>query len=338
MFKKIFTFIKETILEEYKLIIIMFILYLILQIPLNYYIVVGGGSSDVSSRINVSNKYKSKGSFNISYVTELQGTIFTYGLSYLIPTWERESADNYKYSEKESIEDIEFRGSLDLLTSNGNAIYWAYTKANKEVKLKSNKLYIITIFDGYKTDLKVGDEVLSLDNNTYNTLDEYREYIQTKNENDTIIVKVKRNNKEKEIETKVYKYKDRLILGVGLQFVKEYDTDPEVKIKFRRSESGPSGGLITALEIYNQLTKKDLTKGKKITGTGTIEEDGTIGQIGGVEHKLLGAYDDKSDIFLVPDGQNYKDALKYKKEKKLKIKIIKVKTFEDAINKLENLK
>ena len=338
MFKKIFTFIKETILEEYKLIIFMFILYLVLQIPLNYYIVVGGGSSDVSSRIKVSDSYKSKGSFNISYVTELQGTILTYGLSYIIPTWERENADLYKYSKKESIEDIEFRGNLDLLTSNGNAIYWAYTKANKKVNLKSNKLYIITIFDGYKTPLKVGDEVLSMDNNTYNTIDEYREYIQTKKANDKIIIKVKRNNKEKELESKIYEYKDRLILGVGLQYVKTYDTDPKVQIQFRSSESGPSGGLITALEIYNQLTKKDLTKGKKITGTGTIEEDGTIGQIGGVEHKLLGAYDDKSDIFLVPDGQNYKDALKYKKEKKLKIKIIKIKTFEDAINKLENLK
>ncbi len=331
--KKILEFIKE----EYKFIIFLILLYIILQYPLNYYIVTGGGTSDVSTRIEVANKYKEKGSFNISYVTELQGTILTYGLSYIIPTWEREDANLYKYNEKESIEDIEFRSNLDLLTSNGTATYWAYKLANKEIKEKSSKLYIITIFEGYKTPLKVGDEVLSINGNTYNTVDEYREYIQTLKENDEAIIKIKRKNKEKEIKTKIYKYKDRLILGVGLQFVREYNTNPEAKIKFRSSESGPSGGLITTLELYNQLTKKDITKGLKITGTGTIEEDGTIGEIGGVEHKLLGAYDAKSDIFLVPDGQNYKDAIKYKKDKKLKIKIIKVRTIEEALEELNKL-
>ena len=92
--------------------------------------------------------------------------------------------------------------------------------------------------------------------------------------------------------------------------------------------------MITTLEIYNQLTKNDITKGKKIAGTGTIEEDGTIGEIGGVEHKLLGAETAKTDIFLVPSGKNYKTAVKYKKDKKLKIKLIEVKTINDAINKL----
>ena len=45
------------------------------------------------------------------------------------------------------------------------------------------------------------------------------------------------------------------------------------------------------------------------------KQTGTIGEIGGVEHKLLGACDANSDVFLVPDGQNYKDAIKYKKDK-----------------------
>lgn len=327
----------QVLKEEYKFIIFLILLYIILQYPLNYYIVTGGGASNVSSRIEVANKYKEKGSFNISYVTELQGTIFTYALSYIIPTWEREDANLYKYNDNESIDDIEFRSDLDLKTSNGTATYWAYKLAHKKVKEKSSKMYIITIFEGYKTPLKVGDEVLSVNGNAYNTVDEYREYLQTLKENEIVTVKIKRKNKEKEIKSKMYKYKDRLILGVGLQFVREYDTNPKVKIKFRSSESGPSGGLITTLELYNQLTKKDITKGLKITGTGTIEEDGTIGEIGGVEHKLLGACDAKSDVFLVPDGQNYKDAIKYKKDKKLKIKIIKVKTIEDALEKISKL-
>lgn len=337
MFKKLITEIKNTIIEEYKFIIALLLLYSILQIPLNYYIVIGGGVSDVAKRIKVEDKYNSKGSFNISYVSELEGTILTYALSYIIPSWEREDADNYKYNANESIKDIDFRSDIDLKYANEKAKYWAYTLADKEVQEVSSKLYIITIFDGYETDLKVQDQILSMDNQSYKTIKEYQDYLQTKEENEFVEIKVLRNNKEKVVKSKLYKYKDRLILGIGLELIKEYKTDPKVKVKFKKSESGPSAGLIATLEIYNQLTKKDLTKGYKIAGTGTIEEDGTIGEIGGITYKLLGASKSKTDIFLVP-ADNYQEALKYKRKHHLKIKLIKVKNIESAINKLEELK
>lgn len=335
--KKIISYIINTIKEEYKFIIVLLLLFIIFEFPLNYYIIIGGGTSDVSSRINVEDKYESKGSFNISYVEELKGTILTYLMSYIIPSWEREDADIYKYNDEETIEDIEFRGDLDLLQSNANATYWAYKLAGKEVKKLNTKIYVITVDSDYKTSFKVGDQILSMDDKTYDSIDEYREYIQTLNEDDYVVIKVLRNNKERIIKSKLYKYEDRLIVGIGLQILDEYETNPKVNIKFKSSESGPSGGLITTLEIYNQLTKSDLTKGMKIAGTGTIEEDGSIGEIGGVEYKILGASKDNVDIFLVPDGDNYKDALKYKKKNNLKIKLISVKNIEDVINKLKSL-
>lgn len=335
--KKVALYIVNTIKEEYKFIIFLILLFIIFEFPLNYYIIVGGGTSDVSTRIKVEDKYKSKGSFNISYVEELKGTVVTYLLSYIIPSWDVEDANLYKYNDSETIEDIEFRSDLDLSYSNANATYWAYSLANKEVVKKDYKIYVITVFEEYETPLKIGDQILSIDGNVYESIEEYKEYMQTLNENDFVTVKILRNKKEKEIKSKLYKYKDKLILGIGLQIVNEYDTDPKVSIKFNNSESGPSGGLITTLEIYNQLTKKDLTKGLKIAGTGTIEVDGTIGEIGGVEYKLLGASKDNTDIFLLPE-ENYEDAVNYKKKHNLKIKIIKVKKIEDAINKLNNIK
>ena len=67
----------------------------------------------------------------------------SYGLSYLIPNWERESADDYKYDSHESIEDIEFRSNLDLDSANSTATYWAYHLANKKVTLQEAKLFVI---------------------------------------------------------------------------------------------------------------------------------------------------------------------------------------------------
>lgn len=338
MLKKILSYIKNFIREEYKFIIFLITLYIILSYPINYYITVGGGISDVSSRINVTSKNKASGSFNISYVTQLNGTLFTYALSYLIPTWERENANDYKFDDSESLEDIAFRSDLDLKTANGTATYWAYTLANKKIEEIDSRLYVITTFKEYNTPLKVQDEILSIDGHTYKTVEEYKSYMQTKTTNDELEVRVRRKNKEQIIKTKLHDSNGTLVLGVALQYVKKYDETPKVDIEFKPSESGPSGGLITTLEIYNQLTKKDLTNGLKIAGTGTIEPDGTIGEIGGVEHKILGAEQDKADYFLVPSGNNYKDAKKYKEEKKLKIKLIEVKNIKDTIKKLETLK
>ena len=340
--KKIIKFIIDTIkefLSDWKLVLFTIVLLVLMNIPVNYYITIGGGASNVSSRIKVEDGYKSKGSFNISYVTQLDGSVFTYLLSYIIPSWEREDANLYKYDEKESLEDIEFRSDLDLKTASGNATYWAYTLANKKVEAKDAKLYIISTFDSeFSSPLKVQDQILSMDNITYNSITDYRAYLQTRELTDKVKVKVIRNKKEKELECPLYEENGHKILGVGLQYVKEYKTTPKVDIIFKSRESGPSGGLITTLEIYNQLTKKDLTKGKTIAGTGTIEEDGTIGQIGGIEHKILGAHKAGAKVFISPSGKNYKAAKKYIKEKNIKIKLIEATNIEETIKKLEELK
>lgn len=339
MFKRFINYIISFIKEEYKFLLLLILLLIICEYPINYYITAGGGISDVSSRIIVAKKKKSSGSFNISYVEELRGTLLTYGLSYIIPTWERESADNYKYVEDESVEDINFRSDLDLKVANSTATYWAYTLANKHVKEISSKIYVIMIDnDKYNNPLKIQDELISIDGNKFLSLDEYKNYIQTKSKGDKVIIRVKRKNKEKNLSCTVYEDDNKKLIGVGLQMLKEYKTEPIVKIRFKKSESGPSGGLITTLEIYNQLTKKDLTNGHIIAGTGTIEEDGEIGQIGGVKYKLLGAEKGKADYFLVPAGDNYKEAKAYKKKKNLKIKLIKVKNIKEAITKLKKLK
>ena len=337
MFKKVFNGIKEFVIEEYKFLICMLIFYIVCTFPVNYYIVVGGGVSDVSERIVVENATESKGSFNLSYVTELKGSVMTYLLSYIFPTWDRENMSDYKYSESETYEDIAFRGELDLESTNGSAIKNAYRLAGKEFNEVSSKIYVIATYDGYDTEFKIRDELLGVDGNTFGTMIEYSNYVQKFSHGDLVDVLVKRDGKEKTIKCKIHDEKGRKMFGVALQIVKKYETDPKIEIKFRPSEAGPSGGLMTTLEIYDLLVEEDITKGLVIAGTGTIDDYGNVGEIGGVKYKVLGAEDGGADVFLVPAGDNYKEALKVKKERKLKVKIIEVKTLEDAIEKLSKL-
>ncbi len=322
--------------DEWKFLLFCVVLTSILLFPVDYYVTTGGGISNIEDRVIVEDAYKSKGSLNISYVTQLKGDVLTYGLSYVMPNWDREKYSEYKIDSDEKLEDLEFRNKLDLEYSNSNATYWGYKLANQDIKLKSSKIYVIYVFKEYNNDFKVQDELLSINDKHFDSVLEYKEYLNTLNDGDNIKVKVLRKKKEKEFECKIHNVKNQNIMGITLTTINKYKTTKKVKFKFKGNESGPSGGLMTTLDIYNKLTKKDITNGLKIAGTGTIELDGSIGEIGGVKYKLLGATSDKADVFLVPKN-NYKECKKTVKEKHLKIKIISVSNIEEAINKLSNL-
>lgn len=336
MLKKFYEKVKEFIKTEYKFILFLIVFVVICTWPVNYYIVIGGGISDISDRVVVENGDSSNGSFNLSYVSELKGTTLSYLLSYVMPHWKRVSMDDYKYTTDEDYQDIEFRSELDLLSSNSNAIYYAYQLADKPCEVVKTDVYVIVKFPEYDNPLEVGDKLLKVNGVLCANLVEFQEAIQ-KVEGNSVRVTVLRDGKEMELTSKLYEEENRKVLGVGLQSFTTYDVDPEVEFQFEKNESGPSAGLITTLSIYDQLTKGDLTKGKLIAGTGTIEADGSIGQIGEVEYKLLGAVDGGAQVFLVPAGENYQDCKKMKKEENLDIKLISVKNIDDAIKKLKDL-
>ena len=72
---------------------------------------------------------------------------------------------------------------------------------------------------------------------------------------------------------------------------------------------GPSAGLMFTLGIIDKLRTADLTGGKIIAGTGTIDDDGDVGPIGGIPQKLVGASRAGAQLFLVPAG-NCAEALR----------------------------
>jgi PDZ domain-containing protein len=63
---------------------------------------------------------------------------------------------------------------------------------------------------------------------------------------------------------------------------------------------GPSAGLMFALGIVDKLRPEDLTGGKIVAGTGTIDDEGGVGPIGGVPQKLVGARAAGATFFLTP--------------------------------------
>ena len=96
---------------------------------------------------------------------------------------------------------------------------------------------------------------------------------------------------------------------------------------------GPSAGLMYTLEIMNLLTEEDLTQGRQIAGTGTIEFDGDVGPIGGVRQKVFAAIDAGAYAILVPE-ENFADA---EAAASGDIEIVSVDRLEDALAFLRSL-
>ena len=217
--------------------------------------------------------------------------------------------------------------SLDM------AIIAAYTEAGKKIEIKSKKNIVIgTTSDN---DFEVGDTILLVEGNECDSVKEIREIINTKAVGDTVKFKILRDNKELEIESKVYIEDNMKVVGIVVMTDYEYELSPKINIKFNKKESGSSGGGMLALTIYNAITKEDIIKGRKISGTGTISADGTIGEIDGVKYKVMGAYKNNMDIVFVPSS-NYKEAIDTKNKYHYDIDIVKVDNLKEVINYLKN--
>ena len=339
MLNKVYLRLKKIMKDYYKTIIFLVICYFVFTFPLPYYIYAGGGTINIDDRVVIDgDKDKSKGSLNFAYVKELEGNVASFILGNIIPGYDIEKQEDVELNEDETSEDIMFRNKIYLENANQTAIMLAYQKAGKEVRIKNKHFYIIYVEDKEEDGLRVGDELLKVNGKEIENVEDYTNEIQNHEVGEKIKVTVKRDDKEKDVMATVKEGDDYKVTGVSVSTIYEYKTDPKVELNFKESEGGPSGGLMLTLAIYDKLTKGDLTNGLKIVGTGTISSDGTVGEIGGVKYKLNGAVKAKADLFLVPKGDNYKEALKEKEEHDYDIEIKAIGTFDEAIEYLDSLK
>jgi PDZ domain-containing protein len=96
---------------------------------------------------------------------------------------------------------------------------------------------------------------------------------------------------------------------------------------------GPSAGLMFALGIIDKLEPGSLTDGRFIAGTGTIDDKGVVGPIGGIQQKLIGAKRKGATVFLVP-ADNCAEALSSPPHG---LKLVKVSSLRSALSELHKL-
>jgi PDZ domain-containing protein len=124
---------------------------------------------------------------------------------------------------------------------------------------------------------------------------------------------------------------ERAIVGISAGTDHTFPFSIDIKLA---DVGGPSAGLMFALGIYDKLTPGSLTGGTFVAGTGTIDDAGKVGPIGGVEMKTVGARDKGARYFLTPKDNCAAAA----KDTPDGLTLVKVDTIGDALDALKDIR
>jgi PDZ domain-containing protein len=146
----------------------------------------------------------------------------------------------------------------------------------------------------------MGDRIVRVGDTKVTTAESVRTALQSVRPGEQIEVEVTRGGDPVIINaTTMAGAEGRTALGVILQL----DHDFPATVTINAGEvGGPSAGLMFALGIYDKLTPGSLTSGLDVAGTGTIDDEGAVGPIGGIKQKMAGARAGGSEYFLAPRG------------------------------------
>lgn len=180
--------------------------------------------------------------------------------------------------------------------------------------------------------LEPGDIIFSADGREIALATELVQLVNTRSIGEDVYLGVQREEEVFYLSVALSEFPDRPgrpAIGILIRsYDLSYHFSREIEIATHRI-IGPSAGLMFALEIINQLTPEDITRGRQIAGTGTIDLDGTIGPIDGVIQKIYSAQRQGASIFVLPE-KNREDIEGYD----FPIQVLVAQTIEDVLSSL----
>ncbi|MDZ5472099.1 SepM family pheromone-processing serine protease [Bacillus sp. 31A1R] len=329
--------------------IVIFVLLLLIIaafVPTPYYIYEPGSVEELSAKVNVEDGNKNaKGHFYLTTIFSIEASNI-YHLAYALLTPYTEIKKTSEVQADLSDEEYSNLLSFMMRDSKQNAIVASFNQANVKTNINYQGIFVKGIREDSKAKgvLQVGDIITMVDGKNIIEVQEFTRYLdENKKVGDLVNLAVQRNGKTVTKEVEVIGLQNE---KVGLGIIPEEDftvTTNDKKVELDSEDiGGPSAGLMFSLEIFNQLTSIDYTKGYKVAGTGTIDHMGNVGQIGGIKHKVTSASREGIDIFFVPKDinevdANEKDALEEVKENNYTLKVIPVASLKEAVDYLKTI-
>lgn len=161
---------------------------------------------------------------------------------------------------------------------------------------------VASIGKGYPAadELELEDEIDAVDGKRMDTVEDIVTAISGREPGEVVDLVVRRDGKQRKVAVKTVDLGGgRAGVGVGLDA--KYDYPFEVRID-AGDVGGPSAGMMFALAVRDRLTPGAMTGGEQIAGTGTIDDAGQVGPIGGISQKMIGAQQSGARWFLAPES------------------------------------
>ena len=312
--------------------------------PTQYYIESPGEAFQISKYVK--SDRKANPNFYLVTVSERPAVMIDYLTSFFRPADTRYSRNELMGTSTSA--EYNKMQQYYMETSQNNAIYYAAKKANVPHRQEFLGVYVMEIMKNstFKNKLKVGDILISVNDKKFASSQELIKYVSTLKKKN-VKIEVIRGNKHLSFSGKTVKLAGTNRYGIGIQLVDHTRvvTKPEVKIN-SGDIGGPSAGLMFTLECYQLFTRKNLSPNQKIAGTGTIDSNGKVGMIGGIDKKVIAASRQGMKVFFAPTDHpsgvkkgetNYAEAVRTAKKIHTRMKIVPVARFEDALNYLEKI-
>ncbi|MGY0230554.1 YlbL family protein [Longispora urticae] len=226
------------------------------------------------------------------------------------------------YPPDKSQKQVDNENAQQFQRSQSSAETAALRKLGYEVKISIKEVTAGKPADGK---LKPGDIVTTVDGTTISGVPDISALIKAKPVGTTFVFEYTRDGVKGSVPiASAANEKGEPAIGVSLEPIQPHPFKIDVKLG---DIGGPSAGLMFTLGILAKLDATDLTGGIVIAGTGTMDDNGNVGPIGGIAQKLVGAKRDGAKFFLTP-ADNCAEAVKNAVPG---LPLAKVKTLDDAL-------
>jgi PDZ domain-containing protein len=334
-------------LLRWLLVLFIFALGILMYLPTPYYVTRPGSAIELAPMIEVEGGKKDEaGAFMLTTVRMGEANPFWYLYAKLSPEAELIEKEQVLNS-GETNEDFTKRELAVMENSQKIAEAVAFRLAGYDVRIEKQGVWVMGTLEQMpaKNVLQVGDVITAVDGKQTLETKDLLHYLAKKRVGDTVEVTFLRDGKTEKAKLTLAKLPGSDTPGIGIRPEnKQRIVVPKNVTISSRGIGGPSAGLMMTLEIYDQLNKEiDLTRGYRVAGTGTISADGTVGRIGGIDHKVVAADKAGAEIFFAPDDHteglvsNYQEALETAKRIGTSMRVVPVKTVDDAVAFLKAL-
>ncbi len=233
------------------------------------------------------------------------------------------------YPPNQTDQQVEQKNADDFASSESSAQTAAFAELGYPSQIRVKQVAAGTPAAGK---LQVGDIITSVDGTSLASPDALPAALQAKPAGTTFTIGFTRAGTPGTVQVATAAGDDRVPrIGVATEVVQ---TAP-FKVNFPIKDiGGPSAGLMLALGIIDKIKAEDLTGGKIIAGTGTIDPSGNVGPIGGVPQKLIASKNAGATFFLTPQA-NCAEAVQ---NQIAGLPLVQVANLHDALNALADIR